>query len=94
MLVTLTNPCLPYLHVYQHTHTHTPTDLQWVAIFLWSACTLPQLRVNSRLGSSSGQANLTVLITVIGKTADVLSAFLVNEVRIIQAGCMCVYMYV
>ena len=33
-------------------------DLQWMAIFLWSVCTFPQLRVNARLGHSDGQVSV------------------------------------
>ena len=52
--------------------------IEWVAIALWSIEGFPQLWLNASLGGTRGQAVGSVLITVVGKTADVLSSYLVQ----------------
>jgi len=62
--------------------------LQWIAITLWSLEMFPQILLNAQLGSARGQAPLTVAITVLGKTADVLSTFLVEMPTQFQVLCV------
>ena len=52
-------------------------DMQWIATVLWCIETFPQLWLNATLSESTGQAIGTVAITVLGKTTDMLAAFLV-----------------
>ena len=63
-------------------------QMQWVAITLWSLETFPQILLNVQLGSARGQAPLTIAITVLGKTADVLSTFLVEIPTQFQVLCV------
>ncbi len=50
----------------------------WVAIVLWSVETFPQIYTNIHTPSSAvlGQSVLSILIAVVGKTTDALSAYL------------------
>lgn len=47
--------------------------LEYAAIFLWCIETFPQIMLNMRLQSTSGQSTGSVLIAMIGKTTDFIS---------------------
>ena len=50
--------------------------LQWAAVALWSVESIPQLFLNVEKRAVHGQAPASVFITVVGKTTDSMSAFL------------------
>ena len=54
------------------------TKLEWVAIALWSIELFPQLFLNFRRSSTSGQATLSVMLSFVGKTTDFLAAYLLD----------------
>ncbi|XP_077997998.1 uncharacterized protein LOC144451100 isoform X2 [Glandiceps talaboti] len=49
---------------------------QWGAIILWSIETFPQVILNMQRQSTSGQATKSVYLTLVGKTTDFLSNYL------------------
>ena len=51
-------------------------QLQWVAVALWSIEMLPQILLNAQRASTSGQADTTIGLSVVGKVTDSLSALL------------------
>ncbi|XP_013392486.1 uncharacterized protein LOC106160426 [Lingula anatina] len=50
-------------------------DIQWGAIVLWSIESFPQVMLNMKLGSTSGQSTASVTLAVIGKICDFLSTY-------------------
>jgi hypothetical protein len=48
-------------------------DLMWVAVVLWSIETFPQLWMNLRSSSTSGQSPETLFISFLGKTTDFIA---------------------
>ena len=77
------------LVVLQVMYPELSPDIEWIAITLWSIEGFPQLWLNASLGGTHGQAVGSVLITVVGKTADVLSTFLVQMP--VQTQVLCVF---
>ena len=49
--------------------------IQWIAIALWSIETFPQITLNIKRQSTSGQATTSVLIALVGKTTDFLVTY-------------------
>jgi len=49
--------------------------VQWIAIALWSIESFPQITLNIKRQSTSGQASTSVLIALIGKTTDFLVTY-------------------
>lgn len=52
--------------------------IQWIAITLWSIETFPQLILNMKLQSTSGQSTISVVISVIGKSTDFFVTYGLN----------------
>lgn len=50
--------------------------VEWIAIVLWCIETFPQVILNMRIQSTSGQANLSVCIAMMGKTTDFLGNYI------------------
>eukprot|EP00928_Gymnodinium_smaydae_P090344 TRINITY_DN74164_c0_g1_i1.p1 TRINITY_DN74164_c0_g1~~TRINITY_DN74164_c0_g1_i1.p1 ORF type:complete len:335 (+),score=31.79 TRINITY_DN74164_c0_g1_i1:29-1006(+) len=49
---------------------------EWIAVFLWSVETFPQLWLNHRLGNTDGQAEESVVVSFLGKTSDFVAVAL------------------
>ena len=49
--------------------------VQWIAIALWSIESFPQITLNIKRQSTSGQASTSVLISLVGKTTDFLVTY-------------------
>lgn len=50
--------------------------VEWIAIVLWCIETFPQVILNMRIQSTSGQAKLSVFIAMMGKTTDFLGNYI------------------
>ncbi|XP_033744604.1 uncharacterized protein LOC117330433 [Pecten maximus] len=50
-------------------------EMQWVAITLWCVETLPQIVLNLKLRSTSGQSTRSAVIATIGKMTDFLATY-------------------
>ncbi|XP_077867617.1 cystinosin-like [Saccoglossus kowalevskii] len=54
-------------------------EMEWCAIVLWSIQTFPQVILNMQRQSTSGQSTLSVCISLVGKTTDFLSSYLLTR---------------
>ncbi|XP_041358892.1 uncharacterized protein LOC121375483 [Gigantopelta aegis] len=50
-------------------------EMQWLAISLWCVETFPQVILNIKLRSTSGQSTKSVIIGIVGKTTDFISNY-------------------
>lgn len=56
--------------------THIYDAVEWIAIVLWCIETFPQVILNMRIRSTSGQSRGSVFIAMVGKTTDFLGNYI------------------
>lgn len=78
LFVVLIAITLGFIVFRNHISTEVSGAMMWSAVVLWSIETFPQLWLNARRRSTTGQAPETITISFLGKTTDFISMVSLN----------------